>query len=425
MTKNEKRLLEASKDGFVFKSSDATEVLEFLSERQKHVKLRVVDSISTIPVFPVDTRLDPEEFRKHNVTCETMKDVDDFLPETAFEECAKNVGLIITTTKGYDSLLLRDTAEAGLHDACEVNGRGWNNVRRNAAVHSDACNAFLSTGKRRTTLIEVFGRVTGIASSKYVYLPQDQLLQAFITAGAECGGTLGEFVYTHGITYAYIDFPVEEAQKYSLDLLGFDKAKTTLRMYMCTSDCRQSSAHVWFELTDGDKACSAVGAYQAHKGRSAIAKFSEACMSMFEALSQSCTELLNLEQVPLQYPESTIRTVAKRLGIADSHVVSVIRDAKSQGINMNGWTAYEGYLFLCGVIDSYQPKKKKSARRLASGNVELFENYEKTEQKAKIARHPWKEIDTEERYEPVELLPEKGKKEDPLPGQMSFDELAI
>lgn len=418
--KNEKRIIEASKDGFVFKTSDASEVLEFLSEREKHVKVSVVDTLSTIPVFPVDTRIDPEEFRKHNVSCNTMECDIGYSPEEAFEECCRNVGLIVTTTKGYDSLLLRDTAEAGLHDACEVKGSGWNNVRKNSAVHSDACNAFLSTNHRRTTLIEVYGRVTGIASSKYTYLPQDQLLQAFITAGAEGNGSLGEFIYTHGITYAYIDFPAEEARKYSLDLLGFDKSKTTLRMYMCTSDCRQSSAHVWFILTDGEKACSAVGAYQAHKGRSAIARFSESCMTMFEALNQSCQELQALEGITLQYPESTIRDVARRLGIADRHTVSVIRDAKKQGIDMNGWTAYEGYLFLCGVIDSYQPKKK--AKTSARGSLDLFNNYVKTEQKAKIAHHPWKEIDAEERYEPVELLPEKGKA-DALPGQMSFDDI--
>lgn len=419
--KNEKRILEATKDGFVFKSSDANEVLDFLSERREHVKVRVVDALSTIPVFPVDTRIDPEEFRKHNVTCSTMGNDIGYSPEEAFEECCRNVGLIITSTKGYDSQLLRDTAEQGLHDACEVKGSGWNNVRKNSAVHSDVCNGFLSTGKRRITLIEVYGRITGIASSKYTYLPQDQLLQAFITAGAEGSGKLGEFIYTHGITYAYIDFPPEEAQKYSLDLLGFDQGKTKLRMYMCTSDCRQSSAHVWFILTDGDKACSAVGAYQAHKGRSAIARFSESCMTMFEALNQSCAELLALEQIPLQYPESTIRDVARRLGIADRHVVSVIRDSKTQGISMNGWTAYEGYLFLCGVIDSYQPKKKKQTKS-SSGSADLFENYVKTEQKAKVSRQPWKEIDTEERYDPIDLAPSKGKT-DVLPGQISFDDM--
>lgn len=420
---NEKRILEASKDSFVLKTSDPNEALEFLYDRKECTKVIVIDSLSIIPVAAVDTRIDPEQYRKYNITNNTMPDNIGYSQEQAFEENARNVGLIVTTTKGYNCLLLRATALDGVFDQTGTSGSGWNRAFvKSKILVSDAANALIQCNPGRYTLIEVFGRTTGIASSKYQYLPQEGLFQAFITAGARSNGKLGEFIYTHSITYAYIDFPAEEAKKYGVDVLNFDQNKTTLRMYMVTSDCRQSSAHVWFELTDGDKCCTAIGAYQAHKGKSAIAKFSESCFTMFEALTQSVTMLTNLKGIQLQYPESTIREVAHRMGVADKHISSVILEAKSQGITMQGWSAYEGYLFLCGAIDTYQPNRKGKKVQFF-GNSELFAQYEKTEQKAKVIRQPWKDIDTEERYEPLVLQPKTGKT-DVLPGQLSLDDMA-
>lgn len=414
---DEKRIIEASKDGFTFRTADAMEAMTFLTERAAHTQVRVVDQMATIPVFPVDTRLDAASYTQHNVTDNTMTNVSGYSREEAFEECCRNVGLLLTTTKGYDSLLLRDTAELGLHDACEVQGRGWNHVRRNHAVHSDVCNGFLQTGSRKATLIEVFGKVTGIASSKYTYLPQEQLLQAFITAGAESNGKLNEFIYAHDLTTACIEFPSDEAKKYSVQRLGMDESQTTLRMYMATSDTRRSSAYVWFVLSDGNRMCSAIGTYQAHKGKSAIVRFSESCLSMFTALSQTVKELLDLENIALTHAESTIREVAKRLGISDKHTASVIREQKAKGISFeNGWSAYDGYLFICGIIDLYQPKKQKGRH---FGSDQLFENYVKTELKAKIGKQPWNELDSVEHFPPIELLPANSADE-LLPGQMSL-----
>lgn len=421
---NEKKLMEAVSNRFTFSTNDAAEAMDFLEWRDANTSVLVTKDVTVKNVAPFDVRLMPDDYAVLHVVQHSIAEdeVQAYDSEKAFENSVADSKLLVTRGKGYERILLRPTAIPGLLGTTLVQGSGWGILQaKDSEAFANAINCFLEVRQRPVTLIEVWGSVTGFASERYVYLPQQELFRSFLAAATDRDGELVSFQYSHELTYAVAEFPPEQVRKYSLDKIGFDPGQASMRMYMSTSDCLQSSAHVWFVIEDGDKTVSATGVYAAHKGSSAISKFEDSCFEMHKALTEKVNRLADLDQYVLQYPESTLREVGKRMQIPDRITVKAIRDAIAEGIDFEQMTAFEGYLFVCRILDSLQVSKSKT--RSFCGNEELIANYIKTEVKAKVADVRWQELDEEKRWPDIGFAAEDSLFVE-APNQISiFDEV--
>lgn len=385
-------LVAARKDKFVFSSHDVDDAVWLLDEISNATKVHSVTSPKVTRCPKGDTRLFPGEFKKLNLKQETVSSADYNL-ETEFEDCAESTGLLISGDDGATNFLTRECAGAGINDATRVKGKGLSDLYqkdRDRYIQT-VNNLFWGRGDSPLTFIEVMGRVTGVASGIYRHLDQKQLLQSFLIAAAENDGELSNFNYSHELTYATAKFPSEKVKAYAVDRLGFDPNKSSMEMTMKNSVTRSSAARVYFTIKDGDKEIAALGAYTAHKGNSAVENFALACLGMTQALQQTVNDLLDLSALQLLRGESTVREVARRVGISEKKIVEEIKNAKRNGIDFNSMSAYEGYLFLNRVIDDAPLSKSKT--KGFSGNVDLIGSYIRSELKARVVVQRWSEID--------------------------------
>lgn len=411
-------LKKAVKNDFIFTTDNAEDALLFLQERDRSTLVTLAKDITVTPIAPGDLRLFPKEREDLKVVSHSIPEdlLVDYDADAAYEECARDTKLLISRAKGYERYLLRPQAIPGLLKTTLTGGPGWGILQdKDNTEFAHAINCFLEVRPRDMTLIEVWGAVTGIASDKYQYLSQYSLLEVLLLSAAASDAKLTKFMYSHEMTFATVEFPPEKVLAYSLDKLNFDPNKAKMLMHMRDSDNSNSAAVVWIEITDGTNTLATTGIYAVHKGASSIQKFAEACNSAPSAVKDTVDQVMALAAYKLQFGESTIREVGKRIGISDSVLVKEIKQAKVNGIRFDEMTAYEGYLFLCGLIDSLKVNKSKT--KSFCGNEELIESYIKTETKAKIITARWTDIDEERHYKDITNL-NPSVAEDP--NQVSF-----
>lgn len=398
-------LMKAAKNDFVFITDNAEKALEFLKIRDESTLVTVERGITVTPCAPGDQRLFPGELESMNVVyrsiaTELLKDYD---PVQAYEECCRDTKLLISKNNGYERYLLRPQALKGLLSTTLTSGSGWLILQsKNNIDFANAINCFLEVRPREITLIEVWGAVTAVASDRYKALPQYELLNIMLRSVESAKGKLIKFIYSHEMTYATVEFPPEMVKRYSLDKLNFDVSKATMRMHMRTSDNLNSAATVWIEITDGEKTLVTTNVYVMHKGQSSLQKFLESCEQAPLAMKELTEHLLVLSNYKLQYGESTIREVGRRMSIPDSVMVKTIKEAKICGLAFNQMTAYDGYLFVCQLINTLKVNKSKT--KSFCGNEAMIENYIKTEAKAKVAMLRWMDIDQERHYKDITNL---------------------
>jgi hypothetical protein len=406
--RKEELIRNARKDGFIFTSNDVNDVMWLLGIISDSTTVHEVRNPKVTRAKKGDVRLFNEEYKALHIVQSTISDPnysDDSL-EADYEECANNTGLLISADGGETNYLTRDTAFGGICDITRVKGRGLTDLyRMDIDMFIQTVNNLLTARSGSpVTFIEVMGRTTGVASGMYRHMDQKKLLQSFLVAAADKNGSLVNFNYSHELTYAVAEFPPELVQTYAIDRLGFDPAKAKMQMVMKNSVTRSSAARVYFIIREGDKEISALGAYTAHKGNSAIEAFAEACLGMHAALTQTVDALLDLSNIKLNNAESTIREVARRCGLSDRKMVEEIKSAKRAGkIDFGAMTAYEGYLFLNNVINDAQLSKSKV--KGFSGNTDLIASYVKTEIKARIAVQHWGDIDQTLFFDEVTVTP--------------------
>lgn len=398
-------LMKAARNDFVYSTNNAEEALDFLRIRDESTLLTVARDITVTPIAPGDQRLFPGELASMNVVHHSIADNlrADYDPVKAYEECCNDTKLLICRGNGYERYLLRPQALKGLLSTTLTSGSGWGILQsKNNNDFANAINCFLTVRPRDITLIEVWGAVTAVASDRYTALPQYALLDTLLRSAESGQGKLTKFLYSHEMTYATVEFPPELVRRYSLEKLKFDASKAKMLMNMRTSDNLNSAATVAIEITDGEKTMATTSAYVAHKGQSSLERFEESCNSRNTALQEVYDQLVALSEYSLQYGESTIREVGKRMSIPDSVMVKAIKEAKIRGMLFDKMTAYDGYLFICELISTLNVNKSKT--KSFCGNEAMIENYIKTDAKAKVAMLRWTDIDQERHYKDITNL---------------------